>query len=132
MIEVKPTAVAVPSPVAVTSAKSVVDSKEGGGVRNSTSVLVEPKLAVSVNDVQASESISSHKMDAAISSMSSYVQSVQRDLQFSVDDGTDKMVVKVTDSETGDLIRQIPGELFLELARKLKEDGEFSLVDATG
>jgi flagellar protein FlaG len=36
------------------------------------------------------------------------------------------------DSESGDLIRQIPEEIFLELARKVKEHGEINLFNATG
>jgi len=40
-------------------------------------------------------------------------------LQFSLDDQTGKTVVKVIDSETGDLIRQIPSEELLEIARAL-------------
>jgi flagellar protein FlaG len=53
-------------------------------------------------------------------------------LQFSVDEETERTVIKVIDSESGELIRQIPDEVFLELARKLNDDGGFQLIDALG
>ena len=40
-------------------------------------------------------------------------------LQFSVDDATGKTVVRITDAKTGEMIRQIPSEELLELARSL-------------
>jgi len=40
-------------------------------------------------------------------------------LQFSVDDATGKMIVKITDAKTGETIRQIPSEEMLEIARSL-------------
>ncbi len=42
-------------------------------------------------------------------------------LQFSVDESVDKIVVKVTDKETGDVIRQIPPEEQLRIASHLRE-----------
>lgn len=40
-------------------------------------------------------------------------------LAFSVDEDTGRSIVKITDAETGDLIRQIPAEEMLEIARSL-------------
>lgn len=75
---------------------------------------------------------SAEQVRNAVASISDYVQSIDRDLQFTVDEELDRTVVKVIDSQTGELIRQIPEEVFLELARKLKDDGEFQLIDAVG
>lgn len=71
-------------------------------------------------------------LESAVASMNDYVQSIQRDLQFTVDEDLEKTIVKVIDSHSGELIRQIPDAVFLELARKLKEDGELRLVNALG
>jgi len=60
------------------------------------------------------------------------VQTVQRDLQFKVDEELDRTVIRVVDSDTGELIRQIPDDIFLELARRLKDDGEVNLLNALG
>ncbi len=43
------------------------------------------------------------------------------DLKFSIAEGSDINVVRIEDSETGELIRQIPSEAMVELARALDE-----------
>lgn len=40
-------------------------------------------------------------------------------LAFSIDDTTGKTIVRITDAETGEMIRQIPSEEMLEIARSL-------------
>jgi flagellar protein FlaG len=52
------------------------------------------------------------------------MQNLQRELQFSVDDQTGRTVIKVLDSETDTVIRQIPPEEILDLARKLKDQDD--------
>ena len=47
-----------------------------------------------------------------------------RNLELSINDELNRTVIKVIDSETGELIRQIPSEKVLQLAEKLKESGE--------
>jgi flagellar protein FlaG len=42
-------------------------------------------------------------------------------LQFSVDEGSGRTVVKVTDKDTGETIRQIPSEAVLALAESIGE-----------
>jgi flagellar protein FlaG len=42
-------------------------------------------------------------------------------LNFSVHEKTDRIVVRITDQDTGDVIREIPSEEFLNLAAKLQE-----------
>lgn len=40
-------------------------------------------------------------------------------LAFSIDDSTGKTIVRISDAETGEMIRQIPSEEMLEIARSL-------------
>jgi flagellar protein FlaG len=40
-------------------------------------------------------------------------------LQFSIDDTTGKTIIKITDATTGEMIRQIPSEELLAIARSL-------------
>lgn len=40
-------------------------------------------------------------------------------LSFSIDDATGKTIVRITDAETGEMIRQIPSEEMLEISRSL-------------
>ena len=81
---------------------------------------------------EAQEEEASQALASAVETMNDFVQTVQRDLHFSVDADLERTVVKVVDGASGDVIRQIPEESFLELARKMKEHGEVHLVNATG
>ncbi len=45
--------------------------------------------------------------------------SLNANLNFSIDKDTGKTVIKVTDGQTGDLIRQIPSEEILALAKSI-------------
>ncbi len=44
-----------------------------------------------------------------------------RNLQFKVDEATNKVVMSIVDKKTGDVIRQIPSEEVLKLAKRLQE-----------
>lgn len=61
------------------------------------------------------------ELETAMSNIQEFVQSVRRDLNFSLDDGNGRVVVKVTDATSGEVIRQIPSEEALKLAENLTE-----------
>jgi flagellar protein FlaG len=81
---------------------------------------------------QEAPKLASDSLQVEVKKLNEFVQTVQRDLQFSVDEDLDRTVIKVVDSASGDLIRQIPEDVFLELARSLKEDGKVNLLDTLG
>lgn len=60
-------------------------------------------------------------LEEAVSSMQDATQAMQRNLNFSIDESTGRMVVKVTDSSSGEVIRQMPTEEALRLAESLDE-----------
>lgn len=64
----------------------------------------------------------------AVSDINSYVQKLSRDLLFSVDEGTGRTVIKVVDGSTDKVIRQIPSEDVLALARHL-QDSDGAMVE---
>ena len=64
----------------------------------------------------------SGKVEEAVGQLNDYVQSIKRDLKFSVDDDSGRVIVKVIDSNTKELIRQIPSEDVLTMARNLGSD----------
>jgi flagellar protein FlaG len=63
------------------------------------------------------------ELDYAVSRLNEYIQNSRRDLHFSVDKGSGRVVLKVIDPETREVIRQIPSEEVIALAqgRGLKE-----------
>src|SRR5210317_1644501 len=48
------------------------------------------------------------QVESAVSKISNYIQTFQRDLVFTIDEESDRLVVKVVDSVTQEVIRQIP------------------------
>lgn len=60
-------------------------------------------------------------LNNALAELQSRVQNVQRDLDFSVDDSTGDVVVKVVDRESGKVVRQFPSEEVLKLAEQLED-----------
>ncbi len=140
---IRPSLPAVPAVLKAPASKSPAeDSGKNLPLSSAEPAKAEPvKASDSVADVEAVSEVSELKRDReaaskaleeAVVTANEFVQTVQRDLHFSIDDETDRTVVKVVESSSGDLIRQIPNESFLELARKMKENGEVNLVNATG
>jgi flagellar protein FlaG len=70
---------------------------------------------------EAKQEATMQQVSQAVSDLNEYVQTVGRDLQFSIDEASGRTVIKVLDSESKDMIRQIPAEEVLVLARQLKE-----------
>ncbi|WP_158770778.1 flagellar protein FlaG [Paraglaciecola sp. L1A13] len=65
--------------------------------------------------------LSDKVIDSAIADVNEFVQTKNRQLNFSVDEGSGRQVVKVTDSQSGDVIRQIPTEEVLNFSKRIKE-----------
>lgn len=63
------------------------------------------------------------QLQEAVKQINDYVQSVQRDLTFSMDGESGRTVIRVIDSGSGELIRQIPSEEVLALASYLQDLG---------
>lgn len=59
-------------------------------------------------------------LESAVSQVSDFVQAQSRNLNFSFDNEAQRSIVKVTDSDTGELIRQIPSEEVLRLSERIK------------
>lgn len=61
------------------------------------------------------------ELSQAVKNVSGYVQNITRELNFSVDEELDRTVITVIDEETGDVIRQIPTEDILQLAKNIAQ-----------
>ncbi|XOZ33850.1 flagellar protein FlaG [Halomonadaceae bacterium KBTZ08] len=71
------------------------------------------------------------ELNQAVSRLNDFVQSVQRDLQFDVNDETGQTVVRVIDQQTDEVVRQIPDDLALKLAENLQQEEPLSLLNIT-
>ncbi|SKA98763.1 flagellar protein FlaG [Pseudomonas extremaustralis] len=78
---------------------------------------VEPTVAT----VEPKQDSKSSGLEQAVTDIRKFVQATQRNLDFSIDDSTHEVVVKVIATETGEVIRQIPSEMALKLAQSLHD-----------
>ncbi|MBI3562472.1 MAG: flagellar protein FlaG [Gammaproteobacteria bacterium] len=65
--------------------------------------------------------VSRDAFEKVVSELQTYVQHSRRNLDFHVDDQTGEVVVKVIDVTNDEVIRQIPSEEMLALAKRIKE-----------
>lgn len=78
--------------------------------------IVPPQnVPVKKQDIEPSQP----ELDYAVNKLNEYIQNSRRDLHFSVDKDSGRVVVKVIDSETREVIRQIPSEEVIALAHGL-------------
>lgn len=68
----------------------------------------------------------------AVAEMNQYIQNEQRDLQFSVDESSGHTIVRVVERNSGDLIRQIPNEVVIDLARHARSEESPPLISIYG
>jgi len=70
---------------------------------------------------QPQQAANTAEVRQAVSRINEIVQSKQRDLSFNMDEGSGKYVIRIVDTESGELIRQIPTEEVLAIATQLRE-----------
>ena len=117
-----------------------VGSIKSSLIANSSGVVAERSQSTPASTAVADESVSTvassvgstvkvsdenpiarEDVESAVATIQDFVQSVRRDLNFSLEEGSGRVVVKVTDAGSGDVIRQIPSEEALQLAENLSE-----------
>ncbi|WAJ71029.1 flagellar protein FlaG [Catenovulum adriaticum] len=62
-----------------------------------------------------------NQIETALDEVTTFVQTQNRQLNFSFDEQSNRSIIKVTDSDSGEMIRQIPSEDVLKLAQRIKE-----------
>jgi len=108
------------TPIKSDNAKQPADSSESAGV---LVIAQAKKKEYSESDLQQ-----------AVTQLNDFVQSTQRNLHFSVDKESGILVTKVIDSKSDKVIRQIPNEETVALARSLAEqanEAEFKIFSST-
>jgi len=93
---------------------------QGAGRLSPVTAVAKTTAPVTSPEVVA-PTVSKEQLEGAVATIQDFVQSVQRSLNFAVDESSGQVVVKVTDADSGDVIRQIPSEEALNLAENLTE-----------
>ena len=112
------------TPLKMANTKQAVDSSIKS-VDDASKKAEAPSVSTGVSVVdEAKDTKNSDDLKQAVSKLNDYVQNVQRNLQFSIDKESGATVVKVIDSKSEKVIRQMPTEETLRLARSLAEQSD--------
>ncbi len=76
------------------------------------------------------EKIRQDMIASAVTQLNDYIQNEQRDIEFSMNDEAGLSVVKVVNRHSRELVRQIPTEEVVDLARKLNDQEPLRLFSA--
>lgn len=102
-------------------------ARQGGGKQL-------PPLSDSINTAKATTSApdQGQNVKQAVAKLNDYVQSFQRDLKFTVDEELGRPIVRVVDRATQEVVRQIPNDVTLRLARNLNAVEDQRIAEALG
>ncbi len=92
-------------PVTVMAAPSGVDAPPAASAKKPAVVAVAPSVDLS----------------KAVEQIQNYLRESGKNLSVAFDDSADRYVTKVVNSDTGEVVRSIPSEEVLELARAINE-----------
>ncbi|KAA8694786.1 flagellar protein FlaG [Pseudomonas caricapapayae] len=73
------------------------------------------------SDLHKDDSHDEAKVKAAAEDIQKFFHSVKRNLEFSIDEASGKVIVKVIASDSGEVVRQIPNAEILKLADSLSD-----------
>ena len=122
----------------VTAASSAIKSVEAkapvnGNILPESNAIAKPITKPVEQSDDTQEAVNAPRdLEIELQNVNTYVQSIKRDIQFDVDKELATTIIRVVDGDSGEVIRQIPEDIFLELARRLEQDGEIHLFDAIG
>lgn len=89
--------------------------------RSATPVSALPgtKELVQQQAQSASSQVSKAEVDTAVKQINEFISPILQSIQFSTDNDSGRVVVKVVDSETQKVLRQIPNEEVLAISKTL-------------
>lgn len=89
---------------------------------------VKPMAADTSKDTVTQPPLSNEDVERTVNEIRRYIEPVDQNLQFSIDKDTGKTIVKLIDSSTKEVLRQIPSEELIAIARALGK-GQGGLIE---
>jgi flagellar protein FlaG len=87
---------------------------------NANSEVTKSEIVENKKEIKDKD-LSSSTVKETVDEMNAFLQSMQRNLSFSVDEESGEKLISVKDSETEEVIRQIPSEELLVLRKKMDD-----------
>ena len=107
-----------PNTASATSSATEIDERQ---VIAEQSGQVVPSVSQSEESGESRVESTEFELEEAVSNISDYVQNLERSLSFTVDEVSGKTVITVSDPENDEVLRQIPSEELLQVARHYAE-----------
>ncbi|MCP4986865.1 MAG: flagellar protein FlaG [Colwellia sp.] len=98
----------------------IVDNNEKKIITEGTLAKVNT-VQESAEDIVTNQPITTKQLEKVAQQLQDFVGDLNRNIEFSVDKDSGRDVIKVTDKDTGDLLKQYPSEEVLTLVSKLSE-----------
>lgn len=96
---------------------SKVESAQAAEVRLERQEMAESRQAL----MSEQSTVSRGKIDRVVNELKEFVQTMQRDLNFHIDDVTGQVVIQVVETSTNQVVRQIPEAEVFAMAQHLEE-----------
>lgn len=115
-------AAAAPAPVPVVASQQPRQANRSDSQAREAQSLPAGSQAQSIrpeNREQARNTVSDTPLEDAVAKLTDFVSSIRSEISFSVDEASGTRVVKVLDSQSREVIRQIPSEEAIQLAQAL-------------
>lgn len=98
---------------------AVAGQKSAGATQATAQAGVPGAVTINSGSIPGDSAARREELDRALDAVRKAVEPVARNLLFSVDDDSGRTIVKVVDSATKEVIRQIPSEEILSIAKAL-------------
>jgi flagellar protein FlaG len=114
----------VASTAAAAPKASSVDAPANNPAANPSPAPSQPETKPKIEPIKADFDVervvsNQDRLKQAVQELNELVRDGGRGLQFAVDESLGRPIVTVTNEESGEVVRQIPGEVVLRLARRL-------------
>lgn len=109
-----------------------VQTQQAGELQQDTADKVRAVLESQQAENQQKRELRQDEIQQVAATVANMAQSLNRELQFSVNKDIDETVITVLDRNTGEMVRQIPSEEIVRLAERMNEYNSEQLDSATG
>jgi len=99
-----------------------------GGKSRAITQETAPEVTAKVTELHREENIphqenrdNAKDLEKSVKEINAQLESLNRSIQFNIDDKTKDVVVKIVDKDSGEIIRQIPPEGVLRLRERLED-----------
>jgi flagellar protein FlaG len=73
--------------------------------------------------------LATQKMGDEVGRLNSLIQQIRRELRFSVDESTGRTIIRVINTQTNEIVRQIPPEEVVSLMQHLRAEGRSLMIE---